>query len=68
MKVSYVLIAVVLVIVGIYFVSQRSGAMEITQRGNDPSVDRCTPHRSDEGKRGTPDGRESVNGEVDELR
>jgi len=38
MKTSYVIIAVVLVIVGIYFVSQRSGAMEITQAGDGLSI------------------------------
>jgi hypothetical protein len=38
MKVAYVLIAVVLVVAGIYFVSQRSGATEITQRGNDLTI------------------------------
>ena len=38
MKLSYVLIAVVLVIAGIYFVAQRSGAMEITQKGDELSI------------------------------
>jgi hypothetical protein len=38
MKVSFVLVAIVLVIVGIYFVSQRSGAVEITQTGNGLSI------------------------------
>jgi hypothetical protein len=38
MKLSYVLIAVVLVVAGIYFVAQRSGAMEITQEGDELSI------------------------------
>lgn len=38
MKMSYVLVAVILLVAGMYFVSQRSGAMEITQTGDDLSI------------------------------
>lgn len=38
MKLSYVLVAIILLVAGVYFVSQRSGAMEITQTGDDLSI------------------------------
>lgn len=38
MKLSYVIIAVVLAVVAVYFVSQRSGATEITRTGDDLSI------------------------------
>lgn len=38
MKPSYVLIAVVLLVAAVYFVSQQGGAAEITQSGNDLSI------------------------------
>jgi hypothetical protein len=38
MKLSHIVVAVVLVVVAVYAVSQRSGATEITQTGNDLSI------------------------------
>ena len=44
MKLSHVLIAVVLIVAAVYFVSQRGGATEITQTGSDVSI-AIGPHR-----------------------
>jgi hypothetical protein len=44
MKLSHVLIAVVLIAAAVYFVSQRSGATEITQTGSNLSI-AIGPHR-----------------------